>query len=136
MAYVTYTYYHETYCGDLVPEDLFPKYEAAAERLINAAMRYAVNENNFDTLNDMFKTAIKNAVCAQVEYYGNVGLEASSVGVSKSSFSVGKVSVTNEAANGASLMTLAPAAKLFLEQTGLLNRDVNVPVEPFTPIWW
>ena len=133
MAYVTLDYYQNTYHGDLVPVADFDKYEAAAERLINAVTRYAVN--NFDTLNDVFKTAIKNAVCAQMEYYGSVGIEASSLGVSGGSFTVGKVSVT-DAAVGASILTLAPAAKLFLEQTGLLNRDVNVPVEPFTPIWW
>ena len=139
MAYVTLDYYKNTYYGDLVPDDQFDKYEAAAEGLINAAMRYKVDESNFDTLKDVFKTAIKNAICAQMEYYGSVGIEASSLGVSGTSFTVGKVSVnrdSNEAAKGAALMTLAPAAKLYLEQTGLLNRDVAVPVEPFTPVWW
>lgn len=135
MAYVSYEYY-QAYGGDLVQESDFAKYEAAAERLINAVMRYQVNADNFPTLHESIQTAIKNAVCAQMEYYGNVGLEASSVGVSNASFTVGKVSVTNVAADGAAIIALAPAAKLYLEQTGLMNRDVCVPVEPFVPYWW
>ena len=132
MAYVSYEYYHDEYGGLLVDETNFPSYEKAAERVINASIRFA----DFASMNEFMQTCVKDAVCAQIEYYGSVGLEASSIGVSKSSFTVGKVSITSEADKGANALTLAPAAKLALEQTGLLNRDIPVPVEPFTPVWW
>ena len=130
-------FYYDTYFGEMVPEDEFGKYEAAAERIVLLATRGVVTAQNISDLPAFIQDAIKNAICAQMEYYGNVGLEAASVGVSGSSFTVGKVSITRNTdgneKTGAASMTLAPAARMFLEQTGLLNRSVAAPVYPFAP---
>lgn len=130
-------FYTDTYFGEAVPEDEYNKYEAAAERLVLQATRNAVTAENFSSFPDFVQMAVKNAICAQMEYYGNVGLEAASIGVSGSSFTVGKVSVTRSSEGqekaGAASMALAPAARMFLEQTGLLNRSVAAPVYPFAP---
>jgi hypothetical protein len=66
-----------------------------------------------------------------------MGVESAIMGDSGVSFTVGKVSVrdgeSNTGASNKALITLAPFAKMFLEQTGLLNRAVFVPVEPYAP---
>lgn len=128
---VNYSYYSTEYGGQNTLAD-FNILDPYAERIIESAIRYADVEH----APEWRKTAVKNAICAQVDYLALMGVETAIMGDSGVSFTVGKVSVRDgESNSGASkaLITLAPFAKMFLEQTGLLNRAVFVPVEPYAP---
>ena len=139
MAIVDYDYYANQYYGEAIAECQFPQYLAKATRAIilithGRAADYAV-------LPAFQQAAIRDAICAQIEYYLSNGLLSVTTGTSSEGFTVGKVSVTagNSSTNafatrGAAM--LSPAAQMYLEQTGLLGRAVAVPVEPFAPFPW
>lgn len=141
MAIVDETYYNNTYLGEPVATADFPRIEKRAEELISAVCR-----NQYPVLlaqlsgsaAEALTTNYKSAICAQIEYYQANGLLAVSTGQSGDSFTVGKVSVsggsTSFALRGANM--LSPAAKMYLELTGLLGRLVAVPCEPFAPFPW
>ena len=147
MAVVTLDYYNNTYLGEPVAAADFPRYEARAEQLINAVCRgqYAqllakLTAGGHTAAANALTTAYSNAICAQIEYYMANGLLAITTGQAGESFTVGKVSV-NSGGSGSSFSTrgvamLSPAAQMYLEQTGLLGREVAVPVAPFAPFPW
>lgn len=136
MAIVTQEYFTSTYIGGAVASADFPRYEARAEDIIALATRNAVNENNIETFPAAVQKAYKYAICAQIEYYNVYGVDVALTGVSGASFTVGKVSVNDgEKATGRATM-LCPASIAYLEQTGLLGRDVGVIGEPFLPFWY
>lgn len=134
MPYVDYAYYSGTYLGDSVSETDFPQYEARAEMIIEAVTRFYALHNGLDSLPENIQTLYKNAICAEIDYLSFVGIDTAIAGTSVSSFTVGKVSVT-EGGNdiNAAVGMLAPASKMLLEQTGLMSRTVCAPVEPFAP---
>lgn len=130
MAAVTYEYYTGTYIGDpAVTEADFPRMEARAEDLINQLIRY-------QTVPAMWETAYQNAICAQVDYYATYGIDLATVGVTSPGFTVGKVSVSGAAQGmtGAASM-VAPAARAYLEQTGLLDPSVPAAGWPRPWLW-
>lgn len=122
---VAYSYYTDEWLGNTVSETDFPRLEMLAEDTINHTVRNALKD--FDNMDTDVQTAIKKAICAQVDYYGvfsdNVGFSADEVG-----FTVGKVSVQGGGSgNGESdKMYVCPRAIMYLELTGLLNRSVGV----------
>lgn len=129
MAIVDYAYYADTYNGEPIAAAIFPRYESRAEELINAVTRGA----DIETLPVAFQTLYKKAICAQVEYYAFNGISAATEGTAGTvgaSYTLGKISVSSGNSKSASesasatLLTLAPAAQMYLEQTGLLNRNV------------
>lgn len=129
MAAVTYDYYTNTYIGDpAVTDTTFPRLEARAEDAINQIIRY-------QTVPPQWETAYQNAICAQIDYYSTYGIELATGGISSTGFTVGKVSVSgNQAMTGAASM-IAPAARAYLEQTGLMNPSVPAAGWPRPWIW-
>lgn len=136
MALVTLEYYTNTFLGETVAADDFPRYELRAEELILSLIR--MNETKAAALADDTLTAVKKAICAQIEYFQEYGIGVAVYGKEAGGgFTVGKVSVNNgsatAAASGARSM-IAPAVYVYLEQTGLLNPAV--PVAGMPPQYW
>lgn len=132
MAAVTYEYYTGTYIGDpAVTETDFPRMESRAEDLINQLIRY-------QTVPAMWQTAYQNAICAQIDYYAIYGIDLAAGGISSAGFTVGKVSVSGPS-NGSGMTgaasMVAPAARAYLEQTGLLNPAVVAAGWPRPWLW-
>lgn len=132
MAAVDYEYYTSTYIGDpAVTEADFPRMEARAQDLINQLIRY-------QTVPEMWQTAYQNAICAQIDYYSIYGIDLAAGGIASDGFTVGKVSVSgpsnNSGMTGAASM-VAPAARAYLEQTGLLNPSVPAAGWPRPWLW-
>ena len=136
MALVTLEYYQDTFLGEPITADVFPRYELRAEELILSLIR--MNEAKALTLTGDTLTAVKKAVCAQIEYFQEYGIGISVYGKEAGGgFTVGKVSVNNGSASGAASgarSMIAPAVYVYLEQTGLLNPAV--PTAGMPPQYW
>ena len=138
MAIVDYTYYTDTYLGEPIAETAFPRYEARAEDLIAQITRGA----DFDSLPSAFQTLYQKAICAQVEYFVLQGISVATEGANTgdTSYTIGKISVgrggsgSSAAASGGYSM-IAPAARGYLEQTGLLSRHVDT-LDVRNRWWW
>ena len=131
MAAVTYEYYTGTYIGDpAVTEADFPRMEARAEDLINQLIRY-------QTVPEMWQTAYQNAICAQIDYYSIYGIDLAAGGIASADFTVGKVSVSGPSGGGmtGAAYMVAPAARAYLEQTGLMNPTVPAAGWPHPWLW-
>ena len=136
MALVTLEYYQGTFLGEPIAAEDFPRYELRAEELILGLIRST--ETKVAELSEDLQTAVKKAVCAQVEYFQEYGIGVAVYGKEAGGgFTVGKVSVNNgsstAAASGARSM-IAPAVYVYLEQTGLLNPAV--PTAGMPPQYW
>ena len=136
MALVTLEYYQGTFLGEPIDADVFPRYELRAEELILSLIR--MNEAKALTLTGDTLTAVKKAICAQIEYFQEYGIGISVYGKEAGGgFTVGKVSVNNGSASGAASgarSMIAPAVYVYLEQTGLLNPAV--PTAGMPPQYW
>jgi hypothetical protein len=132
MAIVSFEYYTSTYLGEPVDEADFPRYDLRAEMVIRNITKGATDR--FDSMTEATQDAVKNAICAQIEFFSIYGIEVAVGGRTGGGFTVGKVSVQNgsEVKTGAS-STVCPLALEFLEQTGLLNPAVETVDKPF---WW
>ena len=134
---VSLQYYCYTYCGAPVTDADFPRLEARAERVISQ-MSYG-RASNFDALPALQQESVMNAICAQIEYYNEVGMSVAVTGDTGSGgWSVGKVKVyggSNQRGVYASM--LCPGAVAALEQSGLLHPGVDTIDAP-GPIrgWW
>lgn len=136
MALVTIEYYQGTFLGEPIAAVDFPRYELRAEELILGLIRST--EAKVATFNEELQTAVKKAICAQIEYFQEYGIGVAVYGKEAGGgFTVGKVSVNNgsstAAASGARSM-IAPAVYVYLEQTGLLNPAV--PTAGMPPQYW
>lgn len=139
MAIVTYDYYSTIYLGEPIAETEFPRAEAKAERIIAQISHGRATEENFAALHPFQQKAVKDALCAQVEYYALMGTDISVNGdTAGGGWTVGKVSVTGGSGNskkaGAASMVCAAAVSA-LEQTGLLNPQVPTLGEPYIMPW-
>lgn len=139
MAIVTYNYYTSTYLGETIAQEDFPQAEAKAERLIAQLTHGRATEETFAALPSFQQQAVKDAICAQVEYYVMYGVEVSIAGKTAGGFTVGKVRVDSGSGaatkTGASTM-VCPGAIAALEQTGLLNPQVPTLGDPPIAPWW
>lgn len=139
MAIVDYTYYTDTYLGEPIAESDFPRAEAKAERVITQITHGRAA--NYAALPLFQRQAIRDAICAQIEYYALMGTDVSINGELAGGWTVGKVRVDNgaraKASAGASMVGAATIAAL--EQSGLLNPQVETfgdpPVSPWLG-WW
>lgn len=135
MALVSYDFYSGTYYGEPVAVADFPRYETRAEDLILGLIRKTATQAA--ALQADVLTAVRKAICAQIEYLYEYGLGVASYGrEAGGGFTVGKVSVnegSSAAASGARSM-IAPAVYVYLEQTGLL--DPAVPVSGMPAQYW
>ena len=127
-AIVDYQFYSESYIGDEADETSFPTLNAHASRIISAMTRWRVTEDTISEFSPIIQTQIKLAICSQIDYLAINGLESINSGDS-GGFTVGKVTVhngSNSGTAGAMGVGVSPAAKLYLEQTGLLYPGVAV----------
>lgn len=125
---VTYEYYTSTFYGLPLAETDFPQYEAWAERVISAVTRNRVTAETFSTYSSVIQTAYKDAICAQISYFTQVGIEVAMTGIMQTGFTVGKVSVSQDSRVPAGRTSIVcPAAIAFLEQTGLMYNGVATP---------
>lgn len=137
MAIVTYAYYSGTYLGEAIAQADFPRAEARAERLIAQITHGRATEATFAALPLFQQNAVKDAICAQIEYYALNGIDISIAGETSSGWTVGKVKVDGSAkacATGAASM-VCPSAFASLELTGLLNPQVPTLGEPPIAPW-
>lgn len=135
MAIVTLQYYKNTYLGEPIADADFPRAEARAERVITQITHGRAA--NYAALPPVFQQAIQNAICAQIEYYAMYGIDVSISGKTSDGWTVGKVRVdggASGAATGAASM-VCPSAIAELEQTGLLNPQVETLGEPRRLPW-
>lgn len=130
MAIVTYEYYTGCYMGEAIAADDFPRYEAKAERLITQITHGRAAK--FAALPAFQQQAIQEAICGQIEYYELMGLDVSIAGEMSSGWTVGKVRVDGGSAAKATgaVSMVSPSAIAALEQTGLLNPQVETVGEP------
>lgn len=131
MAIVTREYYNETYIGETIAEADFQRAEARAERII-AQITHG-RAANYAALPAFQQAAVKEAICAQIEYYALYGVEVSISGKTADGWTVGKVRVdggSSAAARTGAPTMVSPSAIAALEQTGLLNPHVATVGEP------
>jgi hypothetical protein len=134
MPYVDETYYTNTYCGMTVPN--WSRYDLRAEDFIDQITRYRIAAAGISSFPAAVQTLIQKAVCAQIEYYVENGIDVAQTGISASDYTIGKVHVgngrTNNGESGKGTMA-SPAAIAYLEQTGLLNPQVPLASDVFVP---
>lgn len=131
-ALVDYEFYTNTYMGEPITADDFPRYEARAEDAILIYINKTVDEAAL--LPEAVLLAVKKAICAQIDYLFEYGMSVSVYGKEAGGgFTVGKVSVNNGSSTAAAGLRsmIVPAALAYLEQTGLLNCQVDTMPEPW-----
>ena len=133
MGLVSYDEYTQLYLGEPVSQTDFPRYEARAEMLVLSVIKKTADQAA--SLPEAVLFSVKTAICAEIDYLYEYGVEVASYGKEAGGgFTTGKVSVNNGAASraeaGARSM-IAPAVYVYLEQTGLLNPQVDTAPEPW-----
>lgn len=133
MGLVDYDFYSKTYIGEPISTADFPRYEARGEDMILALIKRSATDT--EGLPEVLRTAVKKAICAQIEYLYEYGISVSVYGrEAGGGFTVGKVTVNNGSASGAASgakSMIAPAVYMYLEQTGLINPSVETAREPW-----
>ena len=127
-ALVDQTYYDNEFYGLSVAEGNWDRYERAAEGAVNALCHGFFDDHTFADLQlESDSTRIKNAICAQVEFYVDQGgITANERAASHNgakSFTVGSFSMTkpttNSDANVAADAALGARVRRYLQPTGL-----------------
>ncbi len=85
MEYVDKTYYDESYKGESIANDGFPKFNKRSQDIIDSLTNCKIPQIGFDNLKTNVQELIKKAVCAQIEYFKVEGIESNINGVSSSS---------------------------------------------------
>ena len=134
MGLVDYNYYKNTYIGEPVSQTDFPRYEKRAEMLVLATIKRTADQAA--ALPAAVLGAVQDAICAQIDYLYEYGVGVASFGKEAGGgFRVGEVSVTSGSSSGATASgarsMIAPAVWVYLEQTGLLNPQVDTAPEPW-----
>ena len=128
---VTEEYYNETYIGEAVDTAAFPRFNKRAEDLVKHITHGRIKD--FESFSEDLKTAVQDAICAQIEFYALNGIEVSIIGDSTQGFTVGKVNIqkgSTKALTAAQSM-IAPMCFAYLESTGLLNPQVDTFDKPY-----
>ncbi|MBO6092527.1 MAG: hypothetical protein J6P40_02715 [Oscillospiraceae bacterium] len=132
-AIVDLRYYTLEYKGNEADSASFPALNAHASRIIGALTHWRVDENTIDNFPSLVRTLYRLAICSQIDFLAINGMDSISGGGDEG-FTVGKVSVHDKSTSnvgGAMSAHISPAAKSYLEQTGLMNPQVAT-VES----WW
>lgn len=139
MAIVDYTYYSVDFGGEPIAESDFARAEKKAERIIKQITHGRATEDSFAALPSFQQQAVKEALCAQVEYYALNGTEISVNGETAVEWTVGKVHIggarQNSAINTGASTMVGAAAIAALEQSGLLDPAVPVLGDPHRVPW-
>lgn len=133
MGLVSYEYYSTSYMGEPVPVTDFPRYEKRAEMLILSVIKKSTAQAA--ALPAAVLESVEDAICVQIDYLYEYGVEVASYGKEAGGgFTTGKVTVNNGSSSraeaGARSM-IAPGVWVYLEQTGLLNPQVDTAPEPW-----
>ncbi|MBM6602829.1 hypothetical protein [Pediococcus acidilactici] len=122
-------YYKDVYCGTEVRSDeLFNQYATKAERQINKYCDFFFDTHTLEDLPlDSDRTNVKNSICAQIEYFNDLGSANELAGDGQvTSIHIGN---TTKSYNHVSLdKTTAMVSKQaieYLAPTGLLYRGVG-----------
>lgn len=138
-ALVDFAYYADVYMGSEADETSFPALCAHASDVIGAMTHWRATAGSIGGMPPFVQELVKKAVCAQVDYFALNGVE-SATGEDGRGFTVGKVRVDGAAASssGAGVMAahIAPMAKMYLEQSGLMNPRVGVLPDMPMIGWW
>jgi len=132
-AFVSYAYYTGTYMGTEVDQTSFPALCARAEDVIGAMTHWSVTPESFQSLPSHIQTLFQKAICAQIDYFGINGTEIMADS-GNGGFTVGKVSIHAKATSvrtGSLNGAVSPMAVAYLEQTGLMNPQVETRER-----WW
>ena len=127
MAYITYEQYTQLYGTPPITEAEFPMYATTASDIIDSITQYRIERaGGISALPAWLQTLVQKAVAAQVLYLTQNGIETVVSGQTGQGFTVGKVSVDggNSGSLTAAQLTVCPMAKMYLEQTGLMERSV------------
>ena len=131
MAIVDLAYYSTVYLGQEATDCDFPALEARAEDVIGVMTRWEATADTIADLPPFQRTLVKKAVCAQIDFFAVNGLDSITGNTDGPGFTVGKVSVSGK--SGSAIMRrgemaeyVAPMAKAYLEQSGLMNPSVPV----------
>lgn len=127
MAYITYEQYTQLYGTPPITETEFPMYATTASDIIDSITQYRIERaGGISALPAGLQTLVQKAAAAQVLYLTQNGLETVVSGQAGQGFTVGKVSVDGGNSGGltAAQLTVCPMAKMYLEQTGLMERSV------------
>ena len=139
MAIVTESYYKDTFLGEPIATEDFPRAEIRAERIIAQITHGRATEETFAALPPFQQKAVKDAICSQIEYYAMNGTDISINGETSSGWTTGKVTVYASTKAGARAGSTMVAASLYaaLEQTGLLDPAVPaiMTASPLAPYW-
>ena len=135
MAYIDYTFFDTQYPNVMTETDFNSVVNPCCD-IIDSITSFVVAERGIASLPAFTLTLFEKACAAEVAYVGLYGLEVLTTGSTGGGYSVGKVSV-QEPANakrlaGRAYGAVSPIAYAFLEQTGLLNRQVSC-LDPFQP---
>lgn len=133
MGLVSYEYYKNTYLGEPVSTEDFPRFEKRAEMLVLSTIKKSTTQAA--ALPAAVLAMVEDAICVQIDYLYEYGVGVASYGKEAGGgFTVGKVSVNNGSSShaeaGARSM-IAPGVWVYLEQTGLLNPQVDTAPEPW-----
>lgn len=127
---VDLNYYLNDYKGTDADENTFPALNAHASRMIANMARWQVTEDNIDSFPSLIQTLYRLAVCSQIDFIAENGMEyITGGGGNGSGFTVGKVSVTagsKSQSGGVMSANISPASVSYLEQTGLMYPGVPV----------
>ena len=140
MAIVDLAYYVTVYQGQEAGESDFAALEARAEDVIGAMTRWQVTADTIASLPPFQRTLVKKAICAQIDHFALNGLD-SVAGNDGRGFTVGKVSISGRSGSdivkrGAMANNISPLAIMYLEQSGLMNPQVNTAPDMPMVGWW
>ena len=141
MAIVDWTYYTTAYHGTEATQTNFATLEAHAEDVVGAMTHWKVTADTIATFPVMIQALVKKAICAQTDYFAINGLD-SVAGGNERGWTVGKVTVhaknaTVSERSGLMAAHISPMVMLYLEQTGLLNPQVETfPQMPLLGGWY
>ena len=122
--YVDLTYYEETFCGEPVNAADFPGLCRRAEEIIEELTLYRVSEAGLSAMSEEIQKAVKDAVCAQIEYLDANGGSELDMGDGIAGATLGKYSYSGAASGSGSTAqsVYAPRAERILWPTGLIYR--------------
>ena len=126
MPYITYQQYTDLYGTPPIPEAEFPVYAQAASDLIDSITQYRIVESGLSALPSLIQNLVEKAAAAQVLYFTQNGIDAVLSGQTGQGFTVAKVHVDgrNQSGQTAAQMMISPMARVYLEQTGLMERGI------------
>ena len=127
MGVVDFTFYSTVYGGTDADSTSFPALCARASDVIGAMTHWRVDETTISKLHPMFQLLYKKAICSQVDFLAINGTDSINETAS-GGWTVGKVTVhgkTGNANGGKMAEFISPMAIAYLEQTGLMNPQVQ-----------